>query len=298
MRIINMKYTLGLLVILNLTQSSLQNDVKLKECTLKCEKTSFDPVCGSDNQTYANLCFMSCLSNAKFISNGKCKSSNSLKCSCENEVEYVCGINKVTYMNPCSAQCMGIEIASMGKCPVDCENKVCPEVFKPVCATDGLTYKNHCVLHCEHKKEMNSYSRCPAKINCSAVVEYEPVCGQDGVTYNNFQAADCASMAIASVGKCFHDCSQACTEEYIPVCGTDNLTYLNICDLHCRKNLKLKSIRACPPKQRCHCSSKDEPVCGVDGITYANQCLADCQSMSIKAFSSCDKLSEDGLAEM
>merc|ERR1712226_1478812 len=80
--------------------------------------------------------------------------------------------------NPVSSECL----------------EVCPEIFDPVCGTDGVTYSNSCELDRE---------------SCLGSQDIE----------------------VASDGPCVEKCPKGCSKILDPVCGTDGITYSNSCEL-------------------------------------------------------------------
>ena len=87
----------------------------------------------------------------------------------------------------------------------NCPN-ICPVIDDPVCASDGETYPNDCVLKmttCQ-SEDITKVHHGPCKINCPDICPaiYDPVCASDGKTYSNdcdLKIKTCKSEDITKV---------------------------------------------------------------------------------------------------
>jgi hypothetical protein len=72
---------------------------------------------------------------------------SSEECWTTTNIDYVCGVDGVSYVNPTVADCEGVEVMYKGKCfDEECS---CPRNFDPVCGTGGVTYSNRCFAECD-----------------------------------------------------------------------------------------------------------------------------------------------------
>lgn len=277
------------------------------------------PVCGEDDETYANECIMILLGqtkkndgwcamdtnvptfdpeNAPIPNNGYLPSGQTSQDSncpkCNNVYNPVCGINGVTYQNLCNMlECADIKKANNGPCgstdftPLD-EPPTCPcqFSFSPACGADGITYASNCVLICAGVSK-KSDGACMRPCGCTTI--YKPVCSTEMNSFDNECMMRCANEKKQFDGKCPSsnpsNC-QHCSGYTQPVCGKNGITYDNPCYLKCAKAEKYTD-GPCPNKKECTCADHYLPVCGIDHKTYRNECLMECNNIRLAHFGVC-----------
>lgn len=124
------------------------------------------PACGTNGETYRNLCTLSC-QKAQFKNFGQCEEKDSFvqKCSaCDSFGKRpICGTDGNEYRNECECTCQGLNVCqkySEGSCPIERREQClanCPGLINKQCGDDGLVYENACYRKCNgvKKAEMN-----------------------------------------------------------------------------------------------------------------------------------------------
>ena len=256
-------------------------------CAESCSDFGYNPVCGSDERTYANECefkrsiCLNKLQNLLYkIRDGECPNACN-DVTCDNYAE--CRTNLVS-----------------GKPECVCPNRRCSvESAERVCGSDSKSYRNLCEMRdvsCRINQTITPafYGRCDQKDLCSNLV--------------------CPKYSICQKGTCVCESCENVEKELI--CGSDGRNYKNECEMRkqsCEqmKNIVRRHYGTCmsndgtafemnvstSQKQQWKCSEKclhgschfvdkvwqcvcpkcgDEPeintICGEDNKTYRSKC--------------------------
>ncbi|XP_041425259.1 agrin isoform X3 [Xenopus laevis] len=253
-------------------------------CPASCTGVPENVVCGSDGKDYHNECL---------LNKQACDNQENLYKKFDGPCDpcriTMNNLNKACRVNPRSRQL-----------EMQYRPEYCPVRRDPVCADDGVTYDNDCVMtrsgfirgidlqkvhsgqcqpqdkckeDCKHNSvclNRRGVTRCSCdRVTCDGT--YKPVCGGDSRTYAN----DCERQKA----ECFQKAS-------IPV------KHKGPCDLHSPSpclNTTCSFGAACVVKNKkavCECQqvcqAVYDPVCGSDKRTYGNPCELQSTACTLK----------------
>uniref|UniRef100_A0A915PPS5 Agrin n=1 Tax=Setaria digitata TaxID=48799 RepID=A0A915PPS5_9BILA len=242
-------------------------------CPVQCDNfgdsVESSPVCSNDGTDYPSLCHLRAHA-CKAKHNESVKYYGKYPCK-----DFVCSsgtVCKVTADRRAECRC----------------SQQCTMHSDPVCATDGNTYENECLMSvsaCRHDNEIQIYhkGRCKEDNPCKLI-----------------HCSDGETCHIQENGTATCRCIQYCPPVAKPVCSINGKTYDNECEM--RRSACLSKIHnavrhigtcgfgvcagydGCRSSEVCverngqpvceceTCDSQLNEVCASDGITYANEC--------------------------
>eukprot|EP00105_Crassostrea_gigas_P027037 XP_011448233.1 PREDICTED: agrin isoform X6 [Crassostrea gigas] len=256
----------------------VREDKAYCECVQSCP-SDVQPVCGTDDATYRNLCQLKkasceerrrinqaypgkclksegpCASKTCYYGSCRIDNRNQAVCDCEPEcpstgIVQVCGTDGVTYNSEChlrKASCeQGLFIIKQNE---------------GACATSSSCRTKQCAPN-ERCVEENGIPQCirnPCK-DCQGE-RFNPVCGSNDMSYDNMcelEKANCTSgqtaIKLQMYGFCADDgCGKTKGDcEYYGVCDRSRPNHQCVCPTDCRRT----NIR----------------ICGSDSVTYRDEC--------------------------
>ncbi|CAI5455516.1 unnamed protein product [Caenorhabditis angaria] len=169
-----------------------------------------------------------------------------------------------------------------------CDSCDCPDVIRPVCGTDNVTYDNLCVFRCAQnidKDLMFFYNgTCCSQTLCDPRIE-TPLCDNFGKTHINectflkyrclMQKSMGLSLEKLYDGPCQNKkCSSKyeCSQQYDPVCDNNGEIYINICLFEKRKcELETMNKVIILAEDQKSCTSRQrQKMAGVEFYTYSS----------------------------
>ncbi|XP_068096834.1 agrin isoform X5 [Hyperolius riggenbachi] len=234
-------------------------------CPTTCAGIPENIVCGSDGKDYRNECALN-----KQACDNQENLYKKFEGSCDPCKSALNDLNRVCRVNPRSRK---VDMLSRP------EN--CPSRKEPVCADDGMTYDNECIMTrtgaIKGIELMKVHSgQCQPQDKCKDECKHNAVC-----------------LNRRGIPRCSCD-RVTCDGAYKPVCGRDSRTYANDCErqkAECvqKSAIPVKHKGPCDRCRKCQfgaiceaetgrcvcpteCVPSAQPVCGTDGNTYGNEC--------------------------
>lgn len=276
-----------------------------------------DEVCGSNNVTYQNECFLHLAGMIKAYDGWCINGQNPSTPACTNINSVIPNASNFTPISGPAAPPPQhhIETAVGGSQLIitswkrnehngyleTCDTYVgcpCNDSLLPVCGANGMTYSNMCRAECANVKAVK-YGECgdynyvwggPSSCLCPFEIDTgNAVCGVNNRTYESKCVAECTNTPVKGGGFCKNKCN--CAHYFKPVCGIDGATYENPCKLDCKGvGLLHDGICSSSGLEQCYfCKGNIKRVCGKDGKTYDNECYLTCANTQKKSDGACPR---------